>query len=98
MAPLISHLYELGLMEAVAIDQKECFAAAPEPTHALAATITEALAGKETGEEKVILTALCGHGLLDLAAYDDYLHGRMIDSGLSDPDLAAALARVPVLG
>ena len=70
---------------------------APEPTHALAATIREALACKETGEEKVILTALCGHGLLDLAAYESYLRGTMVDSGLSDEALAAALAGVPVL-
>jgi tryptophan synthase beta chain len=109
MSPLISHIYELGLMEATAIDQNECFAAAiqfartegivpaPEPTHALAATIAEALACRESGEEKVIVTALCGHGLLDLAAYDDYLHGRMTDSGLSDTDLQDALAKVPVL-
>ena len=78
MAPLISHIYELGLMEAISIEQTECFAAAitfartegivpaPEPTHALAATIAEALACKESGEDKVIVTALCGHGLLDL--------------------------------
>ena len=109
MAPLLSHVYELGLMEAVAIDQTECFAAAiqfartegivpaPEPTHALAATIREALACKESGEEKVIVTALCGHGLLDLAAYESFLRGTMIDSGLSDEALAAALAGVPVL-
>jgi tryptophan synthase beta chain len=108
MAPLISHIYELGLMEAIAIDQTECFAAAvqfartegivpaPEPTHALAATVREALACKEFGEEKVIVTALCGHGLLDLAAYDAFLHGSMVDSGLSDAALAAALATVPV--
>jgi tryptophan synthase beta chain len=107
MAPLISHVYELGLMEATAIDQTECFSAAlqfartegivpaPEPTHALAATITEALACRESGEAKVIVTALCGHGLLDLAAYEDYLHGRMTDSGLSDVDLREALAKVP---
>ena len=87
MSPLISHVYELGLMEAVATRQTECFAAgrafartegivpAPEPTHALAAAIGEAMACKETGEEKVILTALCGHGQLDLAAYDAYLGG-----------------------
>ena len=109
MAPLLSHVYELGLMEAVAIDQTECFAAAiqfartegivpaPEPTHALAATIREALACKESGEEKVIVTALCGHGLLDLAAYESFLRGTMVDSGLSDEALAAALAGVPVL-
>ena len=109
MAPLLSHVYELGLMEAVAIDQTECFAAAirfartegivpaPEPTHALAETIREALACKESGEQKVIVTALCGHGLLDLAAYDSFLRGTMVDSGLSDEALAAALAGVPVL-
>src|SRR6202790_1867602 len=74
MSPLISHIYELGMMEAIAIPQLECFAAAmqfvrtegilpaPEPTHAIAAAIREALACRESGEEKVILTALCGHG------------------------------------
>ena len=74
MSPLISHIYDQGLIEAVAKDQLECFAAgvqfartegivpAPEPTHAIAAAIEEALRCKETGEEKVILTALCGHG------------------------------------
>ena len=109
MAPLISHVYELGLMEAIAVEQTECFAAAitfartegivpaPEPTHALAATMAEALACKASGEEKVIVTALCGHGLLDLAAYEAYLSGSMIDSGLSDEDLASALAAVPVM-
>ena len=109
MAPLISHIYELGLMEAISIEQTECFAAAiqfartegivpaPEPTHALAATIREALVCKDSGEEKVIVTALCGHGLLDLASYDAYLSGAMVDSGLSDADLASALAGVPVL-
>lgn len=109
MAPLISHIYELGLMEAVAIDQTETFAAAvqfartegivpgPEPTHAIAATVREALACKESGEEKVIITALSGHGMLDLAAYESYLRGTMANSGISDEKLAAALANVPVL-
>jgi tryptophan synthase beta chain len=109
MAPLISHVYELGLMEALAVEQTECFAAAvqfartegivpaPEPTHALAATMREALACKESGEEKVIVTALCGHGMLDLPAYDAYLRGTMTDSGLSDEALTAALSTVPVL-
>ena len=75
----ISHIYELGLIEAESIHQTECFAAGlqfarsrgdrarrPEPTHAIAATIREALRCRESGEEKVILTALCGHGHLDL--------------------------------
>src|SRR3954449_7632987 len=94
MSPLISHVYELGLIEAVAKTQKECFEAgvrfartegiipAPEPTHALAACIEEALRCKQTGEEKVILTALCGHGHLDLAAYGRFLAGDMVDHEL----------------
>ena len=91
MSPLISHLYETGEIEAVAKPQTECFSAgvlfartegivpAPEPTHALAAAVEEAVRCKETGEEKVILTALCGHGHLDLAAYDAYLSGNVVD-------------------
>ncbi|MCB0965192.1 MAG: TrpB-like pyridoxal phosphate-dependent enzyme [Ilumatobacter sp.] len=109
MAPLVSHIYELGLAEAIAIPQRECFAGAlqfartegivpaPEPTHAIAAAIREALACKETGEEKVILTALCGHGHLDLSAYEKYLSGEMVDFELSDDAIAAAMADVPVL-
>jgi tryptophan synthase beta chain len=107
MSPLLSHIYELGLIEAVAKPQSECFAAglrfartegivpAPEPTHAVAAAIEEALRCKETGEEKVILTALCGHGLLDLQAYGDYLHGEIRDLDLSEAALSAALAGIP---
>ena len=109
MSPLISHVYELGLMEAVAIPQRECFQAAitfarsegivpaPEPAHALAATIREALACKESGQEKVILTALCGHGHFDLAAYEAYLDGRMVDEEISDERLAAGLATIPAV-
>ncbi len=107
MAPLISHVYELGLMDAESVPQTECFAAAvqfartegivpaPEPTHAIALAIREALKAKETGEETVILTALCGHGHFDLAAYDDYLNGRMVDEAVSDERFAAALATLP---
>ena len=107
MSPLISHVYELGMMEAVAIGQTECFTAAlqfartegivpaPEPTHALAATIREALACKETGESKAILTALCGHGHFDMAAYDAFLSGKMHDEDVSDERFAAALADIP---
>ena len=109
MSPLISHLYELGLIEAVAKTQRECFEAgvrfaraegivpAPEPTHALAACVEEALRCKETGEPKVILTALCGHGHLDLAAYGSYLAGEVPDHELSDADLAAAVAALPAV-
>jgi tryptophan synthase beta chain len=109
MSPLISHVYELGLMEAVAKTQNECFEAgvqfartegivpAPEPTHALAACIEEALRCKETGEEKVILTALCGHGHLDLPAYGRFLAGDMVDHELSDDAVRAALSGLPAV-
>jgi tryptophan synthase beta chain len=104
MSPLISHLYATGELEAVAKKQSECFAAgvlfartegiipAPEPTHALAAAIEEAHRCTETGEEKVILTALCGHGHLDLAAYDAYLRGEITDHSWDDAELQAAVA------
>ena len=107
MAPLISHVHELGLLEAVAIEQTECFAAgiqfartegivpAPEPTHALAETIREAQRCKETGQEKVILTALCGHGHFDLAAYDEFLSDTMLDEPVSEERFAAALETIP---
>jgi tryptophan synthase beta chain len=109
MSPLISHVYELGLIEAVAKTQRECFEAgvrfartegiipAPEPTHALAACIEEALRCKETGEEKVILTALCGHGHLDLPAYGTFLAGDMVDHELSGEAVKAALAGLPAV-
>ncbi|MFN8213029.1 MAG: hypothetical protein U0R27_05235 [Candidatus Nanopelagicales bacterium] len=107
MAPLISHVYEQGLMSAEAVPQTECFSAAvqfartegivpaPEPTHALALAIRQAKQARETGEETVILTALCGHGHFDLAAYDDYLNGRMSDEEVTDERLAVGLATLP---
>ena len=70
---------------------------APEPTHAIAAAVREALACRESGEEKVILTALCGHGHLDLAAYESFLSGEMVDYDLSDDAIAEAMAQVPVI-
>jgi tryptophan synthase beta chain len=109
MSPLISHLVESGLIEAVAKPQSECFAAgvqfartegivpAPEPTHALAAAIDEAKRCKETGEEKVILTALCGHGHLDLAAYDAYLSGAMEDLALDEAAIKSAVDALPAV-
>jgi tryptophan synthase beta chain len=91
-APIVSSLVQSGRMEAVAYPQGKTFEAsiqfanaegkipAPETGHAIRAVIDEALAAKETGEERVILFNFSGHGLLDLSAYDDYLHGRLIDS------------------
>jgi tryptophan synthase beta chain len=53
------------------------------------------MAAKESGEEKVILTALCGHGHFDLAAYDTFLSGRLIDEDVPDERFAAALESLP---
>jgi tryptophan synthase beta chain len=109
MSPLISHIYEIGLMEATSKPQSECFEAgvlfartegivpAPEPTHALAAAIDEARRCTETGEEKVILTALCGHGHLDLGAYERYLDGKIVDFDYPEDKVRDALTRLPQL-
>jgi tryptophan synthase beta chain len=107
MSPLLSHIYELGLIEATAKPQSECFEAgmlfartegilpAPEPTHAIAACIEEALRCRESGEEKVILTALCGHGLLDLTAYASFQSGEMADFELPAGAVEDALSKLP---
>ena len=90
-SPMISALVRDGRMEAVAYPQGKVFeaavqfartegkVAAPEAAHAIRAVIDEALTAKETGEDKLILFNYCGHGFLDLSAYDDYLHGRLPD-------------------
>jgi tryptophan synthase beta chain len=90
-SPLVSALVRDGRMEAVAYPQGKVFEAAvqfartegkipaPECGHAIRAAIDEALAAKETGEDRVILFNYCGHGFLDLSAYDDHLHGRLPD-------------------
>ncbi|QIX28462.1 TrpB-like pyridoxal phosphate-dependent enzyme [Nocardioides sp. JQ2195] len=109
MAPLVSHAVHEGLIEATALHQGECFEAAvefartegvvpaPESSHALAQARREALEAKESGEEKVIVILLSGHGLLELGAYDSFLSGRLEDDPLSEDALSAALAGVPVV-
>ena len=96
---IISQLLKDGLMEAVDIKQSESFRTgllfakaegiipAPESCHAIAATVREALKCKETGEEKVILFNLSGHGLIDMSAYDQYLAGSLQDYDLSDEEI-----------
>lgn len=110
MSPLLSHMYELGMFEAVTKNQLECFASAvtfaraegilpaPEPAHAIAAVIDEARRCTETGEEKVLLTALCGHGHFDMTAYERYLSGEMSDFELPQDRIDAALGGLPVIG
>ena len=94
MAPQICMLYEAGYVDAVAVPQPETFAAAkqfaqaegiipaPESAHAIRAAIDEALDAKEKGEKRVILFNLSGHGLLDLAAYDAFNQGKVVDDTL----------------
>src|SRR6478736_5064150 len=91
-SPIVSKLVKDGRVEAVAYPQGKVFEAAmqfartegkipaPETAHAIRGAIDEALAAKETGEERVILFNYSGHGHLDLAAYDDLLNGRLIDA------------------
>jgi tryptophan synthase beta chain len=107
MSPLLSHIHELGLIEAQARPQRECFAAgvqfartegiipAPEPTHALAALVDEARRCAESGEAEVLLTALCGHGHFDMSAYDSYLAGELVDHEYPQAKVDDALTRLP---
>jgi tryptophan synthase beta chain len=92
MAPLVSHLYKLGLIEAQAFHQTQVFesatlfartegiVAAPESAHAIHAVVQEALEARAAGRKRVILFNLSGHGLLDLSAYESYLSGKLQDA------------------
>jgi len=103
---IVSQLLKDNLMEAVDIKQLESFEAgtlfakaegiipAPESCHAIAATINEAKKCKETGEEKVILFNLSGHGLIDMAAYDQYLSGSLQNYEFTDEDVAENLKKI----
>jgi len=107
MAPLVSHLYKEGLIEARAYTQNDVFSAAvqfaqtegilpaPESSHAVRAAIDEALRCKEAGEAKTILFGLSGHGHFDLAAYEDYLSGRLQDITYPEEDLQKSLQALP---
>jgi len=107
MAPIICHLYNLGLVEARAEHQLATFKAgvtfartegiitAPEPCHDLKVAIDEALKCKESGESKTILIAHSGHGHFDLASYDEYLSGRIQDYKYPEDKMKEALAQLP---
>src|SRR5690606_6470559 len=106
-APLVTHLYEHGLIEAKAYPQRSVFEAAvqfariegllpaPESAHAVRAAIDEALLAKEEGRERTILFGLSGHGHFDLAAYDAYLSGQLEDYELPEEMITRALAELP---
>ncbi|RLB20484.1 MAG: TrpB-like pyridoxal phosphate-dependent enzyme, partial [Deltaproteobacteria bacterium] len=107
MAPIICHLYNLGLIEVVAAPQTAVFEAGvkfartegiitgPEPCHDLKVAIDEALKCKESGEAKTILIAHSGHGHFDLAAYDAYLSGKLQDYALPAEEIKKAQAELP---
>ncbi|MCA9657605.1 MAG: TrpB-like pyridoxal phosphate-dependent enzyme [Myxococcales bacterium] len=107
MASIISELYDQRMMEATAIGQVETFKAAmtflraegivpaPEPSHAIAGVIREALAAKESGEKKVILFHLCGHGHFDMSAYDAFVSGQLHDYEYPQELIDAAMADLP---
>lgn len=109
MAPLVSHLLKLGLIEAVGVHQVECFAAgvqfaslegivpAPEANHAIAAVLREANRCKEEGVSRAILFNLCGHGHFDMSAYTAYLSGQLKDYEYPEHEIAMALAHLPVV-
>ena len=107
MAPLVSHIKALGLIEARAYKQIEVFEAgvlfarwegivpAPEANHAVKGAIDEALKCKQDGKSRTILFNLCGHGHFDMQAYTDYFAGKLTDKSYAEEELAMALAGLP---
>ena len=107
MAPLVSHLKELGLIDARAYHQSTVFEAgvtfaraegivpAPEANHAVKGAIDEALRCREEGTSRAILFNLCGHGHFDMQAYIDYFAGKLKDVDYDEAELAMALAGLP---
>jgi tryptophan synthase beta chain len=103
---IISQLLKDKLIEAVAIQQIECFEAgvkfaqtegiipAPEANHGIAQVIREALKAKEEGKQKTILFNLCGHGYFDMSAYEDYFAGKLVDHKLTDEQLYSELKKL----
>ena len=110
MAPLVCQAIVEGLLEPKAYPQTKCYQAAmtwaktegficaPETSHAIAATIDEAIKAREEGKEKVILFSYSGHGLMDLSGYDAFLSGKLTDYELPEEDLkkfTAPLEKLP---
>lgn len=80
---------------AIKFARSEGLIAAPEPAHAIAETIREALRCRETGESKVIVMAMCGHGHFDLTSYEKYLQGSLVDLSFPEDKMQASLASIP---
>jgi tryptophan synthase beta chain len=107
MAPSLCALYDAGYIEAISVPQVATFDAAvqfartegiipaPESAHAIRAAIDEALDAKQKGDKRVILFNLSGHGNFDLAAYEQYLSGKLQDFKYPEEKVKAALADLP---
>jgi predicted alternative tryptophan synthase beta-subunit len=110
MAPLICKLYDEGVIEARAVPQRATFDAAilfaraegilpaPEAAHAVRGAIDEALRCKQEGKRQTIVFNLCGHGFLDLSAYEAYLAGKLEDYDYPAELVEEALRHVPKVG
>jgi tryptophan synthase beta chain len=110
MGPLVSHVKELGLIEATSVQQLDAFAAgiqfaraegiipAPEANHAIAGAIREALEAKEEGKERTILFVLSGHGHFDMQSYIAYQAGKLENYDYPAEEIAMALAGLPTVG
>jgi tryptophan synthase beta chain len=110
VSPIISQLYDDGLIEAEAFGQKAVFEAAvmfaknegiipaPESSHAIRAAVDEALRCKESGESKVILFNLSGHGYFDMTAYDNYFAGNLSDVDYSENAVKESMKNLPDIG
>lgn len=106
---MVSHLKELGLIEAVALPQISCFEAGimfarcegilpgPEANHAVRAAIDEALRCKQEGRARTILFNLSGHGNFDMQAYEDYFAGKIENQALDEEALVNALRELPAI-
>jgi tryptophan synthase beta chain len=109
MAPLVSHVLELGLIRAEAVQQIEAFEAgvefaraegilpAPEANHAIAGVRRAALECRDEGRSRVILFNLCGHGHFDMQAYMDFAAGKLRNYDYPAEEVAMALAGLPVV-
>ena len=107
MSPILSQLYDDGLMEAISVPQTEVFAAAemfarvegilpaPESSHAIKVAIDEAMKCKETGEEKTILFGLTGTGYFDMLAYEKFHNGEMVDYIPTEEELQKGFSYLP---
>jgi tryptophan synthase beta chain len=103
---VVSQLLKDELIEARSHDQLACFEAgvqfakaegiipAPETNHAIATAIEEAKRCKEEGKSETILIHLCGHGYLDLAAYDNYLSGKLVEHEVTSEEIRESLSKL----